>query len=551
MDSKTHEALSDFREELQLEVEGARAVLASLDRADLTLTRAEPADPRGAARKSPRSWLLYWEPGKHVRERFDLAPELLVVLVPAREVQARDVDKAEQAIRRDYRLDRGVVLVVARDREAAERMSHAARATGRVYIFLSFAEVANVSDPQQWLRQILLEHLGSSDLFATGAPVFGWDFVGRKRELLAIRRHLLGGRPVGLYGLRKVGKTSVLLVLRDQLVAESSAEERVVTAVPVHLDLLGVSFAEANRAGFMRYLLRSIHEAIERLGLSPRDLGLPGSDRRRRRGAEESPAEIETLGVATLDALIDWARRQASRPIVLLFIDEYERLLGGSGFPEAHGVEILDWIRGLVQRYPGTFNFLVAGLNRHLASVPVVVGRQNPLFNFVIDFPLAGLVEEEHGELVRKIGRRLSLRFEHDALALIYEESGGHAWLARELGRVIDQETPVAGRAPIRIDRAAVERLIPEFRRGVGMTMEEIQRAVSDLDPGAPAALARAEGNPAEAQAAYHELSPRVLDDLERYGVLAKSPEGAWRVRIGCFGAFLQENWGSGRGRRG
>ncbi|MGK3965521.1 hypothetical protein WMF38_15260 [Sorangium sp. So ce118] len=537
METGKLEALEDFKSWMLREVRDAQNIIDKLERAELELRRVEPAEGSG----STRTWLLFWEPPTYLRESFDLAPELLLVLTPWKEAQARDVSLAEDTLRRDHRLDRGVVLIVARDAAAERRLAQAVQHTGRLYIFVSPDAVIAAQDPKRWLRDLFQERVGSGNLFAAGRPVFGWDFVGRQQELRSIRGRLLDGRPVGLYGLRKAGKTSVLIALKDQLIADAIAESGSVVAIPIHLDLLSLSFAEMKRSGFMRYLLRSMHEALERLGISPTHLGLPASFRDRRRLGELDGEDLERLVPEALECLIDWARSAPSAPAIFLLIDEYERILGASRFPVDDGLDVLDYLRGLVQRYPRTFNILIAGLDRQKASVSRYGQRQNPLFNFIVDHPLAGLEREEMNELIRKIGRRLSLRFEPEALEVIWRETGGHPYLAREFGRVIDRAIPSQKRDPMRIDRAITLEHLEEFRRDVAPTMQEIHDAVRTIDPQAPDVLAFLVHYPEEAEESLRSLKPESVHTLRRYGILNET--GAHeQLRIGSFGAWLFQN---------
>lgn len=537
METGKLEALEDFKSWMLREVPDAESILDKLGRAGLELRRVEPAEGSG----SMRSWLLFWEPPSYLRESFDLAPEFLLVLTPWKEAQARDVSLAEETLRRDHRLDRGVVLIVARDAAAERRLAQPVQHTGRLYIFVSPDEVITAQDPKRWLRDLFQERVGSGNLFAAGRPVFGWDFVGRQQELRSIRRRLFDGRPVGLYGLRKAGKTSVLIALRDQLIADATAESGSIVAVPIHLDLLSLSFAEMKRSGFMRYLLRSMHEALERLGISPTNLDLPESFTNRRRLGELDGEDLERLVPEALECLIDWARSTASAPAIFLLIDEYERILGASRFPVNDGLDILDYLRGLVQRYPRTFNILIAGLDRQKASVSRYGPRQNPLFNFIVDHPLAGLEREEMNELIRKIGRRLSLRFKADALDVIWRETGGHPYLAREFGRVIDRQIPSQKRGPMEIDGAIAIEHLEEFRRDVAPTMQEIHDAVRTIDPQGPEVLTYVLHSPEEADEWLSVLKPESVHTLRRYGILnetgARGP-----IRIGSFGAWLLQN---------
>src|SRR5690606_3699342 len=115
-------------------------------------------------------------PPEHFAQAFELAPEVLVLLVPGGRAQARDIEQAEATIARGLRLDRSLVLVISADADAAERLDVVVRATQRQYLFITIDELHGVGDPQQWLRRFLREQLASADLFAPGPPVVGWDF---------------------------------------------------------------------------------------------------------------------------------------------------------------------------------------------------------------------------------------------------------------------------------------------------------------------------------------------------------------------------------------
>lgn len=544
MERGTRKSLERYRDDLLAAVPDAAPVLERIERADMTLTRAEPADAFGG-HEGARTWLLYYKPTEHLRQRFALDPELLVVLIPGREAQARDIERAEKALHQNLRLDRGLVLAIARDQGVRDRLAQLPQHTGRIYVLLTFSEVEAAEDPQRWLRGVLLDSLGSSDLFAPGPPVSGWDFVGREQELQTIRRHLEAGRPVGLYGLRKIGKTSLLYKLRERLIADSDPER---ITIPIHTDMQRVSFNEMNQVGFMRYLIEQTYTALGEIGISPSAFGLDANLGNTRYLSKISADEVVKEGIQVLNQLVAWTRERPGQRQLILFIDEYERLLSGQYFPLLDGLYILDYLRGLVQSPGGRFNFVIAGLSRRLASQPRFEGRQNPLFNFAVGFPLAGLAREEMNELMRKLGRRLGLDFAHDALSDIWQQSGGHPYLARDFGRLVDQHVPKSERLASKknITHDLIERLQDEFRRSVRLTLEEIEIAVSELDPDALFVLSYLQQVPEDAGAAVRDLSDEALDELCRLGIIERTND-TWRVRIGCFGEWLARGWDRAR----
>src|SRR5262249_46336883 len=68
------------------------------------------------------------------------------------------------------------------------------------------------------------------DLFAINFPVSGRRFFGRGKPLAEIREAIASGSPAGIFGLRKVGKTSLL--------QETERRARESGDIVVYLDLL-------------------------------------------------------------------------------------------------------------------------------------------------------------------------------------------------------------------------------------------------------------------------------------------------------------------------
>jgi hypothetical protein len=520
--------LRELEQELATDLSRSGAqLLRFLNRAEFVPSHLRRCD--GPSGKAP--WLIQTKPAEHLRQAFELAPEVLALLIPGDEAQARDIEKAERALVDDLRLDTGVVLVFANDSLAADRLSMVARRTGRQYLFIQLEQALGVDDPQNWLRTELRKQFGLGDLFAPGPPIIGWDFVGRAREQKKLQGYLQAGKPVGLYGLRKIGKTSLALRTLAQLVRDRGT-------LGLHLDMqkLGAP-RDRNIAGFMRSFLRALGDATSRAGVTAEELGLEEDFASLKQLRGLTAHQAEQLGFDALDAAIDWTRGGPARSVVV-FIDEYERLFDTSLFPTEDAQSIFDHLRGLVQTNLGRFSFLLAGLSRECAVQPRLGLKQNPLFNFLVDFPLAGLERSELNELFRKIGRKLSLRFDSEACGLIWEETGGHPALAREYGRIIDRQVSVEERRHgAQVTRQRLLDSYGDFFLQVENTMQEMFVATKSMDERAPSWLASLATNPGGA----FPLSQQSAEQLRRLGLIARD-NGGFSVAIGCFGRWLAEN---------
>ena len=95
---------------------------------------------------------------------------------------------------------------------------------------VSQSQLERSDDPLGTVRTILDQWLYRRDLFAVNSPVVGNRFFGRDRALSELRAAIQTGASAGVFGLRKVGKTSLL--------KETARRFTEVGDIVVYLDLL-------------------------------------------------------------------------------------------------------------------------------------------------------------------------------------------------------------------------------------------------------------------------------------------------------------------------
>src|SRR5262249_19146551 len=87
------------------------------------------------------------------------------------------------------------------------------------------------------LAKVFQEHLPRFNIFNYRDPVHGRAFIGRRREVDAIVQRLLRGEAAGVFGLRKVGKSSVVRAITqaiDPIAAAIARRARIVGEVQLH-----------------------------------------------------------------------------------------------------------------------------------------------------------------------------------------------------------------------------------------------------------------------------------------------------------------------------
>jgi len=474
----------------------------------------EPTSARELRTRDRRSsWVILAHPEPALQKHFELAPEVLVLCTPWEIVQVSDIARAENMFRSEVRVDSGFALVITGDPDAEVRL-RPVMPENRHYLFVRDETLESTQDPQAFLRNLLRDVLGRRRLFDFRPPAARQQFFGRERELEALERDVLSGHCLGVFGLRKVGKTSLLGRVAEKF-RESEPDARRV--IPIEVDLQATSYRSRTFDGVAQLIGRELDREVERAQIR----------------VPSPPADpLDRLG-----QLVEHAER-ALRARVLLILDEYEVLLSGK-IPLRDGVELLTWLRGMAQRYAGSFGLVLAGRNPRLLAPARLEGADNPMYRFLRSVPISGLTPEECRRMVRKIGSRMGLRFEADALDIIVQETGGHPALVRTLGDLVDVHVPTSERNPAIVDAAVVAGVLPRFSREVDEDMREFVNATNDIDPRAEDYLVhlahRAHwiGGPSEA---------RIQDALVNYGILhADSHE----FRISRMLTWLRENHAS------
>lgn len=498
--------LADARLKLEAQWPGWEWLYDISQVAGLTITSAKEL----AVTDSPGPWAILAEPSETLQQYFDLQPEVLLLCAPVG-LQSTDIEHVEKFFSENLRIDPGFALVITADPNLEERLAPALPVNRR-YLFVLAEHFRMAPQPQTFLLDILREGLGRRRLFDFRLPAGEWQFFGREKELEALERDILSGNSIGVFGLRKVGKTSLLERLADKLREGRPGAQR---GIPVKIDLQTTSYLRRNFDG----VVELIGTALDR-ELSRAQIQLPT--------CPSHPLERLRTAVTHVEGSMG-AR-------VLLILDEYEVLLAGR-IPIHDGIELLTWLRGLAQEHRRSFGLVLIGRNQRLLAPARIEGIDNPMYRFLRSVHLAGLVPDDCRHMIQKLGGRLGLRFEPDALDIFVEETGGHPNLARTLGDLVDVQIPTIARIPAFIDASLVRRLLPRFSRAVDEDMRELVNAANDFDPRAGDYLVHlAHGVPWIGGVP----EARIDDALVAYGIL--HPE-AHAFRIGRLLAWLRENY--------
>ncbi len=235
-------------------------------------------------------------------------------------------------------------------------------------------------------------------------------FFGRGRLLAALEEDLLNGQSIGLWGLRKAGKTSILLQLEQMF--------RRRTVVRIGLESYAADAPFGNR--IFNDILRQVR--------APRDFPLGGA-------ARDSAAEF----IAAAEAAAARLRGEGFAPPIVCMLDEMERILpNGAASAEEFNVTF-GALRNLCQD-KRIFSLIVTDLfpdSDQINVWPFEGGGTNPLFNFLKSVYVGPFDENDTAQMIDSLGKLMNFPLDEPERNAIHALAGGHPFLARQVAAML------------------------------------------------------------------------------------------------------------------
>lgn len=278
------------------------------------------------------------------------------------------------------------------------------------------------------LLQFARGYLPGNDLFdnrnAIGDTL---SFFGRRDLLNQLEDSLLNNQSIGLFGLRKSGKTSLLLQLSYSMRRHPI----------VHIDLQ----PHGNKTRYGNKLFKIILQRLLQLASKPGSevtLNLKIFE-------DDLPASDLAADFAQLmGVLVNNLQEDYELPI-LCFLDEVERIFPTPNDSRERAEEFNAFfgvLRALSQEQQ-FLSLLVADAHpdcnriNHWPQPGVVT---NPVFNFFKEVFVPPFPIEDTVRMVTDVGSLMEVEFDRETLEAIHKESGGHPFVARQLASLLHNE---------------------------------------------------------------------------------------------------------------
>jgi len=370
----------------------------------------------------------FLKPHDHIQEAFGFEQELMLVYSKYQVLEPRSIQAAEKFLQDEPargRVERLTYLLVSEMPDAAEWIKNYVSGNQETRLIAAFsAQELRKQDADAWyVRNELGKQFYGRDLFDFRLPLeHDTYFFGRDAEVLAYRDAIRRGENRGLFGLRKMGKTSFLFKVERVAKKESVAKF-------FYID------CQSPAIRTLRWF-ELVSELAKRLGAT-----IPKS---------VSPAQITTLFNEAVEKATKVER-------VVLVFDEIE-YISPLAKQDVHWREdfLSFWqtIRACQSRHR-QLSFILAGVNPSVTEVSQYEGVQNPLFGIVSPQYLRGLPFEDLKRMVRTLGKRMGLSFETEAIQYLHARYGGHPLLTRIACSLIHtNETQAGTQRPVPLKQA-------------------------------------------------------------------------------------------------
>jgi|GEM_PF-3029638 len=403
--------LEGYKSRFRSQTEYGGELLTYLDRSNCGVFRCEQDSV------DQRRWWLNVTLQERVAEMFDAHLEIQLVYAEYAEVEPRLLELIHKRILNNARVDQGLFMIASLDSNISRLLRR--RRGEFAGIDLHLGELGtNAPD----IRHRMSDVLTAVDHYDVTVPIHDpAGFFGRKEEFQQIISAVERGQSVGLFGLRKTGKTSLL----NYVAGKRRSADRPV----VWVDISGLSGADDFR-------IRVLEEAWRVTNNLTGDRDMPRLRALDRLG--ELRVGADALRLHWLRDLETLAGHNNARFEV--FIDEIDQIhpdRSHLGAAEASNMLVaVTQLRGMIQSAEqGAGMVLVcAGVDPALFERPLLAtGSDNLLYKLVRLMFLAPLTRDEMAEMVRDLGRRMGVRVkDHRVIDFLFAEYGGHALLTRK-----------------------------------------------------------------------------------------------------------------------
>lgn len=475
------------------------------------------------------TWYNYafLKPPKELREKYRFQNEMLLIINSHHNFDNRTFDYVDKLMHEyQNRLDKLCVILISGDNKIKKKIKSLSQQNPETRIIIPFSYLDFFQqNPIQLINRRLKEFFYGRDLFAFESPLQNDAyFYGRTETVQFFYDKYKSGENSGLFGLRKIGKTSVLYALKRYLTLRNETT--------VFIDCQEPSFHKRRWHECLEFIIIQLSNEIKETFDEEIDIIL-------NKNYTEKDATI--YFEEDLKTLHKFRNNQR----LLLIFDEIENITFEIS-PTAHWNSDKDFIffwqsiRSIYQKNQGLFSFIIAGVNPKTIETGLIKKLDNPIYRMLTPTYLKLFNHRNVEDMVKNIGNYMGLDFDHEIYTYLTEDFGGHPFLIRQVCSKIHQELP--NRRPTTVSKLFYKEKIDYFNKYLSDYVELIINVLENWYPQEYKLLEYLVVGNKEEFEKLSSISDKPIVHLLGYNLIEKSNTDTYHIKIKAVKDYILEN---------
>lgn len=402
--------------------------------------------------------VLHCKPTRTIADALLLDREVLALVINVKDLQVRTLHVARDLIASSAgRLDPAFMIIVHADAAGDEKLRNWGREQGYKVIPI-YRPVAGAIPPTESLRRNLARDLFAYDPFSLTGPVLAdADFFGRRNTAIESLRQLQSGRIISIFGIRKLGKTSLI--------------NRIVAAARESGDLK-IAMIDCSVDGFNKLAATDALKAIAKVAKMASTRGYAHITEALNRSDKELVPVFDDL----------WSTKDP-KPLALVF-DEIDYITPASPTRPNWRRDFNQFWREFrvvyqeAQRMGFPLSVLVSGVSSHAFRMESFGGIENAVLHFVPEGYLAPFARHASKQMIKDLAKRCGLILTDSDQDRLAETCADFPYWIRLAGSYLHHAVDLQGR-PRTLDSELVTGLLRDFVDAEGVDVAKV--ALEDL----------------------------------------------------------------------
>ena len=315
------------------------------------------------------------------------------------------------------------------------------------------------------IENSIIKWRGKYDFFNVKVPVYGNDFFGREKVLLSINDNIKQGKPTGIYGLRRVGKTSIMHKLKEKLPYD----------IVIYYNLQSATHKD------VKFLYWKISQELQNTISKNNKLSKDIKELKLILGSEQNYDLLDKENISTnfnkdLQLILN---KLSDKHNIVIQIDELEVMLpikNNKGFDGSSG--FLGHLESICRNTNGRVISILAAANSIISEQGTIDNKDNPLFERYETIYIPTFEKSEHDEMITQLGDKMNVSFTKESLDFIFNETGGHPYIIRQFcSSIIDKNKS----RPLDVNLDLAEEISDYFIKDKGNILEEIMNRIKNF----------------------------------------------------------------------